>query len=100
MRKHSVRIGLIQTKVSEDVERNLGRTAEFIKPAAQKGADVVCLQELFAQRYFAQVKSKKFFETAESVPGPTSNFLSECAKANRVVLVGGSFYEHGGDGKY
>jgi N-carbamoylputrescine amidase len=100
MRKQSVRIGLIQTKVSEDVDRNLGRTGEFIKAAAKKGADVVCLQELFAQRYFAQVKSKKFFETAESIPGPTSHFLSACARANRVVLVGGSFYEHGGDGKY
>jgi predicted amidohydrolase len=100
MRKRSVRIGLIQTKVSGDVERNLGRTAEFIKTAAQKGADIVCLQELFAQRYFAQIKSKKFFDTAESIPGHVSQFLSACASANRVVLVGGSFYEHGGDGKY
>jgi predicted amidohydrolase len=100
MKKRSVKLGLIQTKVGGDIERNLAKTADFIKTAAQKGADVVCLQELFAQQYFAQVKNKKFFGTAEPIPGPLSQFLSECASRNRVVLVGGSIYEHSGDGKF
>jgi predicted amidohydrolase len=100
MKKTSLKIGLIQTKVSDNIERNLEKTAEFIKTAARKGADIVCLQELFAQRYFAQVKSRKFFESAESVPGRLSRFLSERASANHVVLIGGSIYEHGADRRF
>src|SRR3954468_10013759 len=97
MKKTSLKIGLIQTRVSGNLDRNLQKTAGCIKTAAQQGAEIVCLQELFAQRYFAQIKSKKFFDSAESVPGPLSQFLSECASANRVILIGGSIYERGGD---
>jgi N-carbamoylputrescine amidase len=55
---------------------------------------------LFAHRYFAQIKDDKFFALAEPVPGPQSQFLSECASSNRVMLVGGSIYERGEDGKF
>jgi N-carbamoylputrescine amidase len=100
MPKQSFKVGLVQTKVGTKLEENLEKTATFIKTAARKGAEIVCLQELFAQQYFAQVKDKKFFGSAESVPGPLSTFLSNCASANRVVLIGGSIYEHGGDDKF
>jgi N-carbamoylputrescine amidase len=95
-----VKVGLVQTKVGENVEENLARTARFIKQAARRGAEIVCLQELFAHRYFAQTKDESFFQIAEPVPGRLSDFLSECASANRVTLVGGSIYEHGEDGKF
>jgi len=95
-----LKIGLVQTRVSEDVEENLAKTARFIKQAARKGADIVCLQELFAYRYFAQTKSDRFFQLAEPIPGPLSQFLSKCASDNRVVLVGGSIYERSEDGKF
>jgi len=100
MSKNLIKIGLIQAKVGENVEENLERTAGFVKQAARKGAEIVCLQELFAYRYFAQIKNDKFFELAESVPGRLSRFLSECAAANRVVLIGGSIYERGAGGKF
>ncbi|HYR92350.1 MAG TPA: nitrilase-related carbon-nitrogen hydrolase [Terriglobia bacterium] len=99
MNKNLIKIGLIQTKVGENVEENLERTAGFVKQAARKGAEIVCLQELFASRYFAQIKDDKFFELAETVPGRLSQFLSECATANRVLLIGGSIYEKDG-GKF
>jgi N-carbamoylputrescine amidase len=95
-----VRIGLIQTKVSGNVEENLDKTAHLIKRAAGKGAEIVCLQELFAHRYFAQTKDDKFFEFAETVPGRLSKYLAECASENKVTLIGGSIYERGGDGKF
>jgi len=95
-----VKVGLVQTKVGENVEENLTRTARFIKQAARRGAEIVCLQELFAYRYFAQTKSDRFFQLAEPIPGPLSQFLSKCASDNRVVLVGGSIYERGEDGKF
>jgi len=100
MSKNLIKIGLIQAKAGENVEENLERTAGFVKQAARKGAEIVCLQELFAYRYFAQIKDDKFFELAESVPGRLSRFLSECAAANRVVLIGGSIYERGAGGKF
>ena len=100
MSKNLIKIGLIQAKAGENVEENLERTAGFVKQAARKGAEIVCLQELFAYRYFAQIKDDRFFELAESVPGRLSRFLSECAAANRVVLIGGSIYERGAGGKF
>ena len=95
-----IRIGLIQTKVGEDVDENLAKTARLIKLAARKGAEIVCLQELFAYRYFAQVKDDRFFDLAEQIPGRLSQFLSDCAAANRVLVIGGSIYERGDDGKF
>lgn len=99
MTSQSIKVGLIQTKVGDDLQANREKTASFIKQAAKKGAGIVCLQELFANRYFAQIKDKKYFELAEPIPGPLSNFLAECASRNRVFLVGGSIYEKGEDGK-
>src|SRR5262245_39097305 len=64
-----LKIGLVQTKVSGDLEENLAKTALFIKQAAKKGAEIVCLQELFAYRYFAQTKNEQFFGLAEPVSG-------------------------------
>ena len=100
MAKHSVKVGLVQTKVGERLEENLDKTARFIRQAAKKGAELVCLQELFAYRYFAQVKDDSYFDIAEPVPGPLSRFLADCASANRVLLIGGSIYEKGDDGKF
>jgi N-carbamoylputrescine amidase len=100
MPKNTVKIGLIQTKAGESVEENLAKTARLIKQAARKGAEIVCLQELFAYRYFAQVKDNRFFDLAEPVQGRLSQFLSDCAATNRVLLIGGSIYERGDDGKF
>jgi N-carbamoylputrescine amidase len=100
MKKNSLKVGLVQTKVSKDLEKNLDKTAHFIKRAAKKGATVVCLQELFAYQYFAQIKDDRYFEVAEPVPGRLSRFLSECAARHQVLLIGGSIYEKGDDGKF
>jgi N-carbamoylputrescine amidase len=98
--KPSIKIGLVQTKVGEDVDENLDKTARFIAHASKKGAQTVCLQELFAYRYFAQTKDDRFFEIAESIPGRLTAFLRDCASRNRVTLIGGSIYEKGEDGNF
>jgi N-carbamoylputrescine amidase len=100
MPKQSIKVGLIQMKVSDDLEENLEKTARYIKNAARKGAEIVCLQELFAYRYFAQTKDDRFFALAEPVPGRLSRFLADCALSNRVLLIGGSIYEKGDDGRF
>ena len=67
------------------LRQNLKKTAGFIKQAARKGAEIVCLQELFAYRYFAQVKDDRFFDLAEAVPGRLSRIsLRMCSNESRV----------------
>src|SRR5688572_3567101 len=100
MSKNTLKIGLIQTKVGDDVEANLAKTARLIRQAAKKGSDIICLQELFAHRYFAQIKDDRFFDLAEPVPGKLSEFLADCAASNRVALIGGSIYERADNAKF
>src|SRR5262245_17281014 len=100
MAKRFLKIGLVQTKVMDRLDENLQKTEQFIKQAAKGGAEIVCLQELFAYRYFAQTKDDRFFDIAEAVPGRLSRFLADCASSNRVVLIGGSIYEKGDDGRF
>ncbi|MBI2558358.1 hypothetical protein HYW20_03470 [Candidatus Woesearchaeota archaeon] len=104
MAKHStlnkIKIGLVQTKVGASIDENLSKTAKCVREAAKKGADIVCLQELFATHYFAQAKDRKLFRLAEKVHGKITNFISKIAKDNKITLVGGSFYEKGEDKKY
>jgi N-carbamoylputrescine amidase len=100
VKKNSIKVALVQTKVSGRLDENLDKTAAFIKKAAKKGAAIVCLQELFAYPYFAQTKDDKFFSLAEPLPGRLSQFLSDCASTNRVLLIGGSIYEKGDDGRF
>ena len=95
-----IKIGLVQTKVSDNLDKNLQKTSKLIEDAAKKGAGIVCLQELFAYKYFAQYSDKKeYFKLAEKIPGEITNFLSEQAKNNKITLVGGSIYEND-NGKY
>src|SRR5437763_16824561 len=93
-----LKIALIQNKVSENVPENLESASRLIKQAARRGAELVCLPELFAHRYFAQAKAKRFFEFAECVPGRLPKFLVECASASRVFLIGGPICESAGGG--
>ena len=99
-KKNLIKVGLVQTRAGENADENLEKTAVFIRKAARRGAEIVCLQELFAYRYFAQSRDDKFFELAEPVPGRLSRFLSECAASNKVFLIGGSIYERGRSGKF
>ena len=96
---NKIKIGLVQAKVTDNLDENLKKTAGFIEKAAQKGASIVCLQELFASKYFCQSEDKEIFKTAEKIPGKQSNFLSEQAKKNKISLVAGSIFEMD-NGKY
>lgn len=95
-----IRLGLVQTACSDNVDENLATTAALVRKAAKKKAKIVCLQELFTSPYFAQIKDAKHFKLAEKIPGKISQFLARLAKENNVSLVGGSFFELGNDGKY
>ncbi len=100
MSENKIKIGLVQSEVSEDIDANLDNTAKLVNAASRKGAKIVCLQELFAARYFAQAEDKKYFSYAEKIPGKITSFLSNAAKENNIALVGGSLFEKGDDNKY
>lgn len=91
--KPSITLGLLQMSMTEDPRLNLGKAERLIDDAAKKGAQIVCLPELFNSLYFPQ--QEKSNPRAETIPGGTTTALSSVAKKNRIVLVGGSIYERG-----
>ena len=84
-------VAAIQLSCGDDVQANLVKTVAQIEAAAQSGAQLICLQELFASTYFCQSEDHEKFKLAETIPGPTTNALSDVAKRLGVVIVGGLF---------
>ena len=82
-----LRIALVQQRADESPDRNVARAEDAIRSAAAKGARVVCLQELFATRYFPQVEDDSRFDLAEPIPGPLLERLQKLAVDVEVVLI-------------
>jgi predicted amidohydrolase len=96
-----VTIALIQMRCEPKRSKNLARAVQCIGEAARYGAQLVVLPELFLGHYFCQRPGDKAaFDLAEPIPGPTVQALSMAAREAKVVLVGGSIFEHGNDGQY
>jgi len=85
--KKKTTIGLIQTKVSENQNRNIESSIQKIKEAAKKKAKIICLPELFLSPYFCQTENHAKFKFAEKIPGPITNIYSNLAKELSVVLM-------------
>ncbi len=94
-----VNIGLVQMACVSPVETNLNKAINGIKEAAEKGANIVCLQELFCSLYFCDVESQENFKLAEPIPGPTTTILSALAKELGVVIIA-SLFEKRAPGLY
>lgn len=90
-----VHVAAIQQARSENREENLQATAEAVAAAADAGAQLVCLQELFDSRYFCQTEDHRHFGLAEPIPGETTRWLGELARRHQVVLVAGLFERRG-----
>ncbi|MGI8603067.1 MAG: carbon-nitrogen hydrolase [Verrucomicrobiales bacterium] len=83
----SFRAGLVQMACEASVQRNLRRAKTLIGQAARQGAQVVCLQELFASPYFCQAEKQDYFRYAETVPGPQTEEMQSVAKKLGVVII-------------
>jgi len=92
-------IGLVQQACGEDRTSNLAASITGIRAAASRGAQLILLQELHTGVYFCQTEDTRYFDLAESVPGPTSDTLSQLAKELGVVIVG-SVFERRAPGVY
>ena len=80
-------IGIVQDHAGPDQAENLVRTEALIREAARRGAQIICLKELFASPYFCKSQHADRFELAEAIPGPTTTALQELARQLEVVLV-------------
>lgn len=94
-----VNVALVQMTCTHEKPPNVAKAVERIGQAAAAGANVVCLQELFAGHYFCQSEDFERFNEAESLPGPTSDAIAAAAKKHGVVVVG-SFFERRAPGIY
>ena len=83
----TVRAALVQTTWTGDKESMIKAHEEYAREAAAQGAKVVCFQELFYGPYFCQVQDAKFYEYAESVPGPTVERFAALARELGMVMV-------------
>ncbi|HET7747326.1 MAG TPA: carbon-nitrogen hydrolase [Vicinamibacteria bacterium] len=81
------KVGLVQMAMSADADENLRTAVARVSEAAQQGADVVCLPELFRTPYFCQKEDPALFDLAEPVPGPSTQALSAAARRHGVVVV-------------
>jgi N-carbamoylputrescine amidase len=89
-------MGLIQARhelhgdepVPKHKDAAIEKHLRLIEEAAQKGAKVVCLQEIFYGPYFCSEQKTKWYESAESIPdGPTTRLMQEQARKHNLVLV-------------
>ncbi len=80
-------VGLVQMRCTKDKEENLARAEGKIREAAARGAQIICLHELFAGEYFCRTEDAELFNLAEAVPGPTTERLAKLAKEKKVALV-------------
>jgi N-carbamoylputrescine amidase len=87
----SVRVALIQAHCEADPGKNLAKTLLKIDEAAQRGAQIVCLQELFRSLYFCQEEDARHFALAEPIPGPTTKALAARAKKHKLVVIASLF---------
>ena len=86
-----VNVGLVQMGCSSDARENLNKAILGIREAAAKGANIVCLQELFTSLYFCDVEDYENFKLAEAIPGATTDELSVVAKETGVVIIASLF---------
>jgi N-carbamoylputrescine amidase len=96
---NNLTVGLIQMTCGEQPRLNLDKALARIEDAAARGTQMVCLQELFASRYFCQTEDVANFELAESIPGPSTDALGKLAAARKIVIIA-SLFERRAAGVY
>jgi N-carbamoylputrescine amidase len=91
VQRSKFRIGLVQMACSKDPNENLAKAEWRIREAAGKGAQIVCVQELFRSQYFCREQDPGLFDLAEPVPGPTSESFARLARELQVAIIGSVF---------
>ncbi len=90
--KQNVQAAVVQMTSTPDKRANLARAEQLLEEAVRTGAELIVLPELFS----AYGPLAKVVEQAESIPGPTSDWLAKLASRLGVHLCGGSIPERDG----
>jgi N-carbamoylputrescine amidase len=94
-----VTIGLVQRHCSLDPAENLAATLAAVREATKRGAQIVCLEELFRSQYFCREENHALFDLAEPIPGPSTEALGKLARELEIVIVS-SLFERRAAGLY
>lgn len=95
----TTRVALIQMSCEASTEANLAKAVSRVRDAAEGGAKLICLPELFRAQYFCQREDHALFATAESIPGPSTAALSEIVREYNLVVIA-SLFERRAPGLY
>lgn len=82
-----IRLAGIQISCCEEKERNIEKALRFAQIAIEKGANLICFQELFTTHWFPKEINKKYFSLAEEMNGPTIVKMQQLAEEFGVVLI-------------
>ncbi len=93
------KVALVQMSCEADTGKNLEKAVARVAEAAQAGANLVCLPELFRAQYFCQREDHALFGIAESIPGPSTERLAQVAREHDVVVIA-SLFERRAPGLY
>jgi len=91
VKQKKFKVGLIQMACSTNLDENLAKAEARIREAAERGAQIICVQELFRSQYFCQTENIATFDLAETIPGPTTETFTRLARELQIVLVGSIF---------
>ena len=86
-----ITVGLVQMSCDQSPDANMQKAISRIGEAAKKGAQIICLQELFRSQYFCQTEDIELFKLAETIPGPSTEALGKVARKHKVVIVASLF---------
>jgi len=86
-------------RCSPDSGENLAKAEERVREAAGRGAQIVCLPELFRSQYFCREEDARQFDLAEPIPGPSTERLACVARRENVVILA-SLFERRAAGVY
>ncbi len=91
MANKTVNIGMVQMSCTNNPVENFNKAIIKIREAAKKGAQIICLQELFRSLYFCDVEDYDNFKLAEAIPGPSTDALAKLAGELGVVIIASLF---------
>jgi agmatine deiminase len=87
MKKKMVTVGLVQSAVSADLKSNLDKTVKMVEVAAKKGAEIICLQELYKTPYFPNKKGVKVDAFLETIPGESTLAFKDISKKYKCSII-------------
>ncbi|GAB2684346.1 carbon-nitrogen hydrolase [Aliiglaciecola aliphaticivorans] len=100
MNKNTLKVGLVQQAISSnDKSENWENSAKQVAKLAADGCELVLLQELHSTLYFCQEENTDYFDLAETIPGPATDYFADLAAKHNIVLVT-SLFEKRGSGLY